>query len=192
MAVDITTLLIKSLFGLYMVVLTIRMLLRLHDADYYNPVTQQLVRLSDVVVRPFNNVLPVIASLELGTFLATVLFSALTTFLLGAVESTSVSVAQLLPWALIGLAYMVCDIYFFAILAMVVLSWVAPHSNHPIASIAYQLAEPIGAPFRRVIPSMGGLDLSPIFAILAINIVQIILRSWAQSLGLPISIVPGI
>ena len=85
---------------------------------------------------------------------------------------------------LLGTAAYLVQIYFFAILAMIILSWIAPSSNSPVLYLLYQLTEPVMAPFRKVIPSMGGLDLSPILVFIVINVVQIALGHLAFSLGI--------
>ncbi|MFT5033781.1 MAG: YggT family protein, partial [Bacteroidia bacterium] len=74
--------------------------------------------------------------------------------------------------------------YFFAILINIVLSWIAPGTQHPAAALLYQLTEPVMQPFRKLIPAMGGIDLSPILVFLSINIVQVLLKSAAQASGL--------
>jgi len=76
------------------------------------------------------------------------------------------------------------QLYFFAILAMIILSWVAPGGNSPVLYLLYQLTEPVMAPFRKIIPPMGGLDLSPILVFIAINVIQIALGHVAYSLGI--------
>jgi YggT family protein len=85
--------------------------------------------------------------------------------------------------SLIGLAAYLVKIYFFAILAMIILSWIAQGGNNPALRLLFQLTEPVMAPFRKVLPPMGGLDLSPIFVFILINIIQIALGHLAGSLG---------
>jgi YggT family protein len=84
------------------------------------------------------------------------------------------------------------NIYFFALLAMIILSWVAAGSRHPAIYLLYQITEPVMAPFRKVLPPMGGLDLSPILVFVLINIIQIALRHLAQAVGLHPALVMGI
>ena len=90
----------------------------------------------------------------------------------------------LLIWAFIACLGMIANIYFFAILINIIISWVAPGTYNPVVLMIHQLTEPVMAPFRRVLPSMGGLDLSPIFVFLTINVIQIILRALASNFGL--------
>ena len=78
------------------------------------------------------------------------------------------------------------------LLAMIILSWIAPGSNHPAIYLLYQITEPVMAPFRKLLPPMGGLDLSPILVFILINVIQIALRHTAASVGLHPALVIGI
>ena len=90
----------------------------------------------------------------------------------------------LLLVGVLGLASYLLKIYFFALLAMIVLSWIAPGGNHPALYLLHQITEPVMAPFRKVLPAMGGLDFSPILVFIIINVLQIVLRNLAFSLGI--------
>src|SRR5690606_33725841 len=84
-------------------------------------------------------------------------------------------ILQLLVWSLVGITALFLKIFFFALIISVILSWVAPHSHNPAAILVIQICEPVLAPFRRFLPSMGGLDLSPIFAFIALNLLDMLL-----------------
>jgi YggT family protein len=102
------------------------------------------------------------------------------------------SLSLLLAWSVIAVIGLLVKIYFFALLGMIILSWIAPGSSNPAAYLMYQITEPVMAPFRRMLPSMGGLDFSPILLFILINIVQIVLRNFAAGLGLHPALVMGI
>ena len=106
----------------------------------------------------------------------------------GAIPGISV----LLVWALVGVAGLIVKIYFFALLVMIILSWIAPTSYHPGIQLIHQVVEPAMAPFKRVLPPVGGLDFSPILAFILINIIEILLRHLATSVGLHPALVMGI
>ena len=91
-----------------------------------------------------------------------------------------------------SLGQRVFNIYFFALLAMIILSWVAAGSRHPAIFLLYQITEPVMAPFRKALPSMGGLDFSPILVFILINVIQIALRHMAAGVGLHPALVIGI
>jgi YggT family protein len=81
---------------------------------------------------------------------------------------------QLLVWAIIGITGLFLNIFFYALIISVILSWVAPGSHNPGAQLINQITEPALAPFRRLLPNLGGLDLSPIFAFLAIKLLEML------------------
>jgi YggT family protein len=88
-----------------------------------------------------------------------------------------------LLWSLLGLVSMAVYIYFACMIIMIVLSWVAPYTRHPFAVLAVQLVAPLCAPFRRFIPPMGGLDITPVFIFLALQVARILLDNAAVALG---------
>jgi YggT family protein len=192
MAVEITIFLIKALCGLYLVMLGLRLLVRLHGGHANHPAVRQLILISTPITRPFNMVLPVIVRVETGTALAILVLCMLSTAALSGLSHVPVPWSMLLPWSLIAMLYMICDIYFVAILAQVILSWVAPYTQHPWADVSRQLSDALCGPFRRLIPNAGGIDFSPLLAIIALNVTQIVIRSWAQDLQLPADLVLGI
>jgi YggT family protein len=84
------------------------------------------------------------------------------------------------------------NIYFFALLGMIILSWVAPGSKNPAIYLLHQITEPVMAPFRKALPSMGGMDFSPILLFILINIIQIALRHMAASVNMYSGLVLGL
>ncbi len=81
----------------------------------------------------------------------------------------------ILTWSLVGLLSFVLNIYFWAIIISIVASFLAPFSDHPALVLVRQLSEPVMAPFRKILPPMGGLDLSPIFVFLALQIIRVVI-----------------
>lgn len=81
---------------------------------------------------------------------------------------------QLLIWSIIGVTALFMKIFFFALIISVILSWVAPGSHNPGAELVNQICEPALAPFRRILPSMGGLDISPILAFMVLKLIDML------------------
>ncbi|MNC31695.1 YGGT family protein [compost metagenome] len=93
---------------------------------------------------------------------------------------------QLLVWSVIGVTALFVKIFFFALIASVILSWVAPHSHNPGAQLVNQLCEPLLMPIRRILPNLGGLDISPIFAFIALNLVDmLVIKNLAAMSHMP-------
>jgi YggT family protein len=142
---------------------------------------------------PLRKIIPSYANLDLASlFLALLLQMAgiATLLLLNGVGLPSI--VQLLVWSALGITGLLVNIYFFALLAMIILSWVAPGSKNPAIYLLYQITEPVMAPLRKVLPSMGGLDFSPILVFILINVIQIGLRHIANSAGLYPGLVFGL
>ncbi len=68
------------------------------------------------------------------------------------------------------------DLYFFALLGTVIVSWVAPHSDHPVVAFLHRITEPVLAPIRKVLPSAGGLDFSPLVVMLGLQLLKRLLH----------------
>jgi YggT family protein len=190
---DIATLLINTLFQLYILALLLRLLLQLAKADFYNPISQFLVTATQPLLAPVRRLIPSVGNIDSATVVVVLLLQMLATALLVVIKGYSVpNPISLLIWGSIGTLGMLINIYFFAILASIILSWVAPGSYNPVILLLHQLTEPVMSPFRKIIPPMGGLDLSPIFVFLLINVLQIVLGHLATAAGLPPAYVLGI
>jgi YggT family protein len=189
---EIAHLVIRTLFHLYIMIILLRFLLQVARADFYNPISQFLVKATMPVLKPFRRLIPGIGGVDVAAIVVVLLLQLLATTLLALAGGYSIpNPFLMLAWAAIGTLNMVCSIYFFSIIVSIVLSWVAPNTYNPIALLLNQLTEPVMAPLRRIIPPMGGLDLSPIFVFLLINVLQIILRNLAAGTGLPVGFVVG-
>ena len=190
---DIANLLIQSLFQLLLLALMLRLLLQLVRADFYNPISQFLVKVTSPLVNPLRRVIPGVGGIDMASVLLIILTQMLATALLVLIRGFAIPNPLLLfIWGVLGSIGLLINIYFFAILATIIVSWVAPGSYNPAILILHQLTEPVMKPFRNLIPPIGGLDLSPIFVFLAINVLQIVLSHLCASVGLPQAYVIGV
>lgn len=166
--------LVNTLINIYLFLMMLRFLLQASKADYYNPLSQSVVKVTQPVVRPFQSVLgPVMGRFDLATLAAG--FVLKTVVMVALLQLFGVGIPRLDSLALAAFAFLastILDIYFYALIIMIILSWVAPQANHPGALLVMQLVEPIMAPVRRVIPPLGMLDLSPIVVFIAINLID--------------------
>lgn len=186
---SIGTLLVSTLGTLFMMAVLLRFLLQISRADFYNPITQMVVRFTDPGVQLFRRFIPGFKGVDFATLVFAVLVESLLICVLIFLAGFDLPGAGLvLTWAVAGIINFVLDIYFWTLLISIVSSFIAPFSEHPVLVLVRQLTEPIMAPFRRFLPSMGGLDLSPIFVFLAIQILKIIL---VTPIGANPAFVPG-
>lgn len=183
---QLIVLVVNTLGHLVMLALLLRFLLQASRADFYNPVSQALVKMTAPVLNPLRRLIPAWRNLDLATLLVALLFgtlaSALMIFSAGYVLP---GIGTLLSWAFLGMLSYILKIYFWGLLISVIVSWVAPYSGNPALLLIQQILEPLQRLFRKVIPPMGGLDLSPIFIFLGIQVVEIMLvGTLRQGLGL--------
>lgn len=189
---DAFTLLINVFFNLLLFLVLLRFLLQLVRADFYNPISQAIARLTNPVLVPLRRIIPGFGGFDLASLVLLLLTEILATYALGLVYGFGL-VHPLLAviWAPLGIVSMFLNFYFFAILATIILSWVAPGSPSPVVYMLHQLTEPVMAPFRRLLPAMGGLDLSPILVFVAIQVAQIFVRYAAAGVNLQPALVVG-
>jgi len=190
---EILVYLIQTALTLYLLAMLLRFLLQLVRADFYNPISQFLVKITNPLLLPLRRILPGYGGLDLASLLLAVLLQLLGIIVLLALYGYGPPpIAPLLLWSFLGVLGLLVNIYFFALLALIILSWIAPHSHNPAVHLLQQITEPVMAPFRRVLPPMGGLDFSPILVFILINVIQIALRHMAGAVGLPAQLVIGL
>jgi YggT family protein len=185
------TLLVNVFFNLLLLLILLRFLLQLVRADFYNPVSQTVARITNPLLVPLRRLIPGYGGFDLAALVLLFLAEVIAIYVLGLVNGALVPVVYVLLWAPLGVVSLFLTFYFFAILATIILSWVAPGSSSPIIYLLYQLTEPVMAPFRRLIPPLGGLDLSPIFVFIAIQIARYFVDYAAYGVGLNAKLVIG-
>lgn len=184
---------IQTLGSLYLLIVLLRFILQLVRADFYNPLSQFTVKATQPLLKPLRRLIPSIAGLDTASLVLAVLVQLLlmvVTLSLMSFNPISV-IPQLLVWSLIGVTSLFFKVFFFALIVSVILSWVAPDSYNPGAQLVNQLCEPLLAPFRKLLPNLGGLDLSPIFAFIALNLVdRFVIGNLAAMTGMPAMLSP--
>ena len=183
---QVVVLIVNTLGHLVMLALLLRFLLQATRADFYNPVSQALVKGTAPVLNPLRRVIPSWRNFDIATLLVALVFGTLASMLMISVAGFVLpGIGTLLSWALLGIVSYILKIYFWGLLISVIVSWVAPYSGNPALLLIQQILEPVQRVFRRVIPPIGGLDLSPIFIFLGIQVIEIMLvGELRQGLGL--------
>ena len=167
----------NTIAGLYLLFVVARFLLQVAKADFYNPISQAVFKATDPVVRVLRSFIPGYRGIDFSSLILAfiVQFIAISVTILlygGAIPS----VGFIITWSFIGVLNFIILFYYYALIASIVMSFVMMFSGnmnpHPILLLVWQITEPIMAPFRRVIPPMGGLDFSPIFIFLIIGLIR--------------------
>ncbi len=190
---EISIYLIQALANLYLLMVLVRLMLQLAKANFYNPVSQFVVKATALPLTPLQKIFPPFKNLNNACLVLALLVQLLAIQASALVYNGAlVPIASSLSWAVLGIASLILNIYFYGLFIVIILSWVAPRSHHPAIALLWQLMEPVMAPFRRLIPPLGGLDLSPIVLFLLINILRIFVRNLAATTHLIPLFVPGI
>ena len=186
--------LVQTFLGLYLILLLIRFLMQVSRADYYNPICQAVVKLTDPIVKPLRPVIPSFERIDLATFIIALFVQTSAISIIMMLTGNQIFLPAYILWGLVGIASIILDIYFFSLLVMVIVSWIAPYSSHPATTLINQLTDPICTPARKLLPPMGGLDFSIILVFVIITLIDsfLIIQPLAIALGIPSGLIMGL
>jgi len=181
---------INTLGTLYISLVLIRFLAQLVRADYYNPISKALVKFTNPLLVPLRKIIPGFMGIDLAAVvLAIVLQAALLQTVLFIAGIGFINPFTLIIWSVIALLSLLANIYFWGVIIMMIASWVAQGSRNPALALLQQILEPVMAPFRKILPPFGMLDLSPILFFIVLNIIRAyVLPALASAAGM----IPGI
>ena len=181
---DIFSLVIDTLSSLYLMIILMRFVLQISRADFYNPICQFIVKATNPLLVPIRRVVPGIAGVDIASLVLAVLFQSvvllLKVFVMTQTIPNLLSIA--LMAAVMALSVMI-KIYFYALLAMIIASWVAPGNRHPALMLINQITAPLMKPFQNILPPMGGLDLSPILVFLVLQVLEKVVAHLSYQVG---------
>ncbi|WLI45047.1 YggT family protein [Pseudomonas beijingensis] len=166
---------LQTLGSLYLLIVLLRFVLQLVRANFYNPLCQFIVKATQPLLKPLRRIIPSLFGLDMSSLVLAILVQlALMALTLLLTYGTTGNPLQLLIWSIIGVTALFLKIFFFALIISVILSWVAPGSHNPGAELVNQICEPALAPFRRIVPNLGGLDISPILAFMVFKLIDML------------------
>lgn len=166
---DALSFIVGSIGQLYAFVLILRLLLPWFRADFRNPLAQGILRITSPLVVPLRRVLPSVGRVDTATVVVTFFVLYVTLFLVSLIVGLRPGPGVLALSAFIFIPLLILRLYIFLIIVRIVLSWISPPGYNPAIALFYTLTDPVLRPFQRIIPSMGGFDLSPLFAIILIG-----------------------
>jgi YggT family protein len=166
---------LQTVGSLYLLIILLRFVLQLVRADFYNPLSQFAVKATQPLLKPLRRIIPSLFGLDMSSLVLAIIVQlvlmALTLLLAYGITGNPV---QLLIWSIIGVTALFLKIFFYALIISVILSWVAPGSHNPGAELVNQICQPALAPFRRILPNLGGLDISPILAFMVLKLLDML------------------
>ena len=173
---EIFNLLLSTFFYFFIVIVFLRFLFQLIRADFHNPVSQFILKVTNPLLIPLRRIIPAWKNIDSASLVLIFLLKIIELFLRDLINFGSVgSLYNLLSLSIMELVRMAINFYFFAILGQIVLSWLAPHNNNPLIGLLHQITNPVMAPARKLIPPIGGMDLSPILVLLALQVLETLL-----------------
>ena len=177
------TFLIETLFFLYILIVMLRFLLQLVRADFYNPVSQFLVKATQPPLMVLRRVVPGFAGIDLASVVLMLALKFIELWLVFEMLDRAPGAGGLLVLSIAELLALLINVFVFSILIQVIVSWINPGTYNPVMSVLHSLNEPLLAPARRVIPPISGLDLSPIAVLIALQLVSILLVAPIRDMG---------
>lgn len=155
-------------FGLLIFTVLLRLVLQIVRADFYNPISQFLMRVTNPMLLPLRRIIPGLFGIDMAAVVLLILLEALNIVVTHLLRGIGLHTPLLFLSELLGMLIQhTVQLFFFSILAMVVLSWVNPGASyHPIGQLIHQITEPLLRPARKILPPINGIDLSPILAII--------------------------
>jgi YggT family protein len=190
---EIVVYLLQTGLGLYLLLVMLRFVMQLANADFYNPISQFVFKATQPLAGPLQRFLRPFGRFDSASLTLAIALQAAGIMLILALNNiASPNPVTLFLWSAIGILGLLLKIYFFALLASIILSWISPGGSNPAVYLLYQITEPVMAPVRKLLPPTGGLDFSPILVFIGINVLEIVVRKLAASVGLYPALVMGL
>ncbi len=167
--------LVQTLFGLYILAVVLRFMLQLVRADFYNPISQFLVKATNPPLKVMRRIIPGLGGIDLASLVLAWLLKSVEILLVILVSGSAVSLLAPLIWAIPELLDLVINIFFFTIIIQAILSWFNPGGYNPAVGLLYSLNAPVLRPAQRLLPPMSGFDLSPMVVLIGLMLLKMLL-----------------
>lgn len=171
--------LITTLFSLYILAVMLRFLLGMARADFYNPVSQFLVRITNPVLVPMRKVIPSIGKFDTSALLLMLVLQLLSLGAILMLRGAGIPLLSLLLAAVLELVLLAINVFIFSIIIQVIISWINPGTYNPAYALLHSLTRPVLGPIQRLIPPVSGIDLSPLFALIGLQVLKMLIQPLA-------------
>jgi len=162
--------LISTIIGLYIIIVLLRFLLQLVKADFYNPLSQFIIKATSPVLIPIRRFIPGLFGLDIASLTLAYTLQCIENFLLFALQGIPLNPLFILWHSIGSLLSLFLYIYFFAILIQIIISWISPGNYNPAIALIHRITEPVMQPARKILPPFSGFDLSPLLVFVVLNI----------------------
>jgi len=166
---------IDSLFSLYILAVLLRFLLQWCGADFYNPISQFLVKATHPPLKLLRRFVPSIGKIDTSSLVLVLALQMLADFSILLLKGVAISIGALTILSLTQLVSLLINIFIYAVFARAILSWLNPGTFNSASSILHSLTEPLLDTCRKFIPDMGGIDLSPLAALMLLQLAKMVI-----------------
>ena len=169
---------VNAVTSLYLLVLLLRFWMPWLQADFRNPLAQGILRFTSPIVIPVRRIVPSFGRLDTATVLVAFVIQYLTVLLLLLILGQTAGIATIAVTSIVKLVVLSINLFVYAIFIRIILSWISQGGYNPATAIITTLTEPLLQPFRRILPPMGGFDISPIFAVILLLAATIVVNGF--------------
>lgn len=167
--------LVQVIFGLYATLVVLRFLLQLTRADFYNPLSQFIVKATKPVLNPMRRLIPSVGGLDTASLVLAWIVITVEQLLIIAIKGFGFAPVAAMLLAIPELIALIINIFLFAIIIQVIISWINPGTYNPVVGLINSLTAPLIDPVRRRMPDFGGLDFSPMVVIIGLVLLEMLL-----------------
>ena len=167
--------LVQTFLSLYLVAMLLRFLLQLVRADFYNPISQFLVRITNPLLLPLRKVIPGIGKYDTASLVLLLILQLTLLVVIVLLRGGNIPIVSLLLVAVLEIILLMINVFIFAIFVQVILSWINPGTHNPVSGLLYSLTTPVLRPIQRLLPPVSGMDLSPLFALIGLQVLKMLI-----------------
>jgi YggT family protein len=178
-------LIVQVVFGLYILAVLLRFLFQLVRADFSNPVSQFVVALTNPVLRPLRRIIPGLFGIDVASLLLLLMLKVIELYLVTTLLGAAPALGGIVVVALAELVVLTLHVFMIAIIVRAIISWFLPYGgyNNPVMGLLIRLTNPLLRPAQRLIPTIGGLDLSPIAVLVVLQLAVLLVQHLLVGLG---------
>jgi YggT family protein len=180
--------LINALVGLYLIAVLLRVVLQAVRADFYNPICQFLVRVTNPALKPLRRFVPGFMGIDMAGVVLLLAVQTLELLVISWITGPPLQFPGILLLAVAELLRLLAYLYIFSIVIFAVLSWVNPDPANPVVPLLWRITNPVLAPARQLLPSMGGIDISPMLVIILLLFLVRLLLDPLTAMALQVAI----
>ena len=171
-----STFLINALFGIYILAVMLRFLFQWVRADFSNPISQFIYKVTNPPLMPLRRFIPSFRGLDIAAIVLMLVLQTIALLVIGLLPGNPMpAFPAVIGWAFAELIGLWINIYIFGIILLAIISWINPTAYNPVVGLVAQLTNPVMRPFRRIMPPLSGIDLTPMFALFALIFIKLAL-----------------